>query len=344
MKIHIWSIIRYLFIFILIIFFVLVFKQNYLVFLLFPYVLLPAGLIPAFLINVKNIKVSGGANVGSVDSGGNIVFYLEYDNPTYLPFLKCKLTFGVSNRFFENNNKNYLHFNMFPKRKDRVFLNIATSKLGMVVFEGQELEVTGYLGIVSVKQPVTFEVQVPVFPSDAGKLDAPELPYSEGYDEYSEPDLKGNLSSDIKEIREYRPGDRLARIHWKLSAKTDSLEVKEMERTSVMSLIVVPELERSAIEHTIKTLDAISRELAAKGERFEICLFNAKACDFGYYTIDNEEMLYDCYRNLFFLPLYDGTDSAREAYYASKQKSSLVLTVYGDEIRLYEDNLEIQQG
>jgi hypothetical protein len=55
-------------------------------------------------------------------------------------------------------------------------------------------------------------------------------------------------------------------------------------------------------------------------------------------------MLYDCYRNLFFLPLYDGADSAREAYYASKQKSSLVLSVYGDEIRLYEDNLEIQQG
>ncbi|MBR4341163.1 MAG: DUF58 domain-containing protein [Lachnospiraceae bacterium] len=342
MKIHIWSIIKYILIFFVIIFFILVFKQNYLVFLLFPYVILPAGLIPLFMINVKKVKVTGGTNVGSADKGNNIVFYLEYDNPTYFPFLKCSLRFILSNRFFENNGKRFMNFNMFPKRKDRVNMDVATSKIGMVVFEGEKLEITGFLGMVSYRFPAEFAVQVPVFPSDSESMQVPETPYSEGYDEYSEPDLKGNLSSDIKEIREYRPGDRLARIHWKLSAKMEELAVKEMERTSVMSLVIVPELEKTLIGETVKTLDAVSRELAKAGERFEICLYNDKICSFDYFMIDNEETLFECYRNLYFLPLYEKSESAREAYYASHQKSSLVLTVYGDKVRLFEDNLEIR--
>jgi len=168
-----------------------------------------------------------------------------------------------------------------------------------------------------------------------------EIPYSEGYDEYTEPDLRGNLSSDIKEIREYRPGDRLARIHWKLTAKMEELQVKEMERTSVMSLVVVPELVKSKISDTVATLDAVSRELATRGERFEICLYNSVACSFDYYVIDNEESLLDCYRDLYFLPLYESGDTAKEAYYATNQKSSLLLLIYGEDVKLLEDGIEV---
>ena len=343
MKIHIWPIVRYIFIFIVIIFFIAVFKQNYLVFLLFPYVILPAGLIPVFLINVKKLKVTGGTNIGSADIGNNIVFFMEYDNPTVFPFLKSSLHFRLTNKFFENAGQRILNFNILPKRKDRVNLSVATSKIGMVVFEGQTLEVTGFLGIVSYRFQTAFSVQVPVFPTDSGSMTAPEVPYSEGYDEYTEPDLKGSLSSDVKEIREYRPGDRLARIHWKLSAKMEELAVKEMERTSVMSLVIVPELERSLIGETVKTLNAIARELTENGERFEICLYNDKICSFDYYMVDNEETLLECYRNMYFLPLYENADSAREAYYASHQKSSLLISVYGDKLRLFEDNLEIRE-
>ena len=341
MKIHIWPIIKYLLLFVFIIIFVLVFKQNYLVFLLFPYVILPAGLIPAFLFNVRKVAVNGGTHMGSADQGNNIIFYLEYDNPTYLPYLKCSLEFNVHNLYYENKKKNMLNFNMFPKKKDRVNLQVSTSKTGMVVFEGSRLEISGFMGMVSCIMPVSFSVQVPVFPVTKEKAGAPEVPYSEGYDEYSEPDLKGSLSSDVKEIREYRPGDRLARIHWKLSAKMDELAVKEMERTSVMFLVIVPEFEREHIAATVDTLDMISRELAESGERFEICLFNSGSCTFDYYMIDNEESLYECYRNMYFLPLYENAESAKEAYFASHQKSSLMLSVLGSNIRLLEDGIEI---
>ena len=63
-------------------------------------------------------------------------------------------------------------------------------------------------------------------PEKKSKVPVQELPYSEGYDEYTEPDMKGSLSSDIKEIREYRPGDRLARTLHKIVG----LEMDEVSR------------------------------------------------------------------------------------------------------------------
>ena len=343
MKIHFWSIIKYLFLFILIVFFVLVFKQNYLVFLLFPYVILPAILIPLFIINVKKLSVTGGAVVADSEAGSSIIFYVKYTNPTFFPFLKCTITFSVRNLFYEAGKDNLLNINIMPRKTDQINISVKASKIGMVVFDGKGMMVTGYMGMMSMKLPVSFSVQVPVFPEKSQEIFVDEVPYSEGYDEYTEPDLKGNVSSDIKEIREYRPGDRLARIHWKITAKMDDLAVKEMERTSVMSLVIVPELERSRISETVATLDALSRGLAARGERFEICLFNNVSCSFDYHIIDNIDSLNDCYRDMYFLPLYDSAGSAKEAYYASNQKSSLLLHVYGDDVKLLEDGIEVAE-
>ena len=42
------------------------------------------------------------------------------------------------------------------------------------------------------------------------------------------PELKGEDAAEIFKLREYQKGDRLNRVHWKLSAKNDTLIVKEM--------------------------------------------------------------------------------------------------------------------
>ena len=341
MKIHIWAIIKYLFIFILIVFFVLVFKQNYLVFLLFPYVILPAVAIPAFVVNVKKLEITGGAVVPDIERSGNILYYVEYSNPTYYPFLKCIINFTIDNLFYKTEKDTVLNINCMSKKKDRVNISIRTSKNGMVSFEGKSIQITGFMGMVSVREALNFNVQVAVLPEKKSNVPVRELPYSEGYDEYTEPDMKGALSSDIKEIREYRPGDRLARIHWKISAKMDDLAVKEMERTSVMSLVIVPELVKSVIDDTVSMLDAICRVLAERGERFEVCLYNKTDCSFEYYIIDDEDSLKNCYRDMYLLPLYDVDGEAKEAYYSSNQKSAFLISVAGEDMKMYEDGLEL---
>lgn len=45
-------------------------------------------------------------------------------------------------------------------------------------------------------------------------------------DEYDK-DRGGDDSSEVFDVRSYRPGDRISRIHWKLSARSDELYMKE---------------------------------------------------------------------------------------------------------------------
>ena len=48
----------------------------------------------------------------------------------------------------------------------------------------------------------------------------------------------GGGFSEIHDLREYRPGDSLHEIHWKLSAKTDKLIVREAEEPD-LGLVVL---------------------------------------------------------------------------------------------------------
>lgn len=336
MKIHIFPIVRYIFVFALITLFILIFKQNYLVFLLFPYALLPIITIPLFLTNVNRVSVTGGTETAEIDVFSNIEFYAEYHNPTKIPFLKCSLMINVSNLFFNNDSITKINFSMLPEKQDKIRIKVATGRTGMAVLKGTDFMVTDFLGIMTKHLPSEICIQVPVFPIKGQRTEAPEIPFTEGYDEYSEPDIKGSISSDVREIREYRAGDRITQIHWKLSSKMDDLMVKEMERTSVMSLVVVPELEKEKISETIETLDSVARTLAEDGERFEICLYNAVDCSFDYYLIDSTESLFECYRNMYFLPLYDSSDAAYAAYVSSGQKSPVMLIIHGNMLKLID--------
>lgn len=343
MKIHFFSIIKYILVFILIVVFILVFKQNYLVFLLFPYILIPAVTIPLFLFNVNKISLSGGSEMTETENGGNIMFFVEYNNPTYLPFLKCALKFSVTNLFVNREMKSRVNFSMLMNGSDRIRVNVGTGMTGMTAFDADTLEVTDFLGILTKKIDTPISVRVPVLPTDGAERQVQEIPYSEGYDEYSEPDMKGSISSETKEIREYRPGDRINRIHWKLSTKLDQLMVKEPDRTSSMSVVIVAEMTAGVIQSTVATLHEVALDLCGKGERFEICLFNNASCETKFYRIDNRETLNSCYGDMFLLPLYEARDAAMNAYGVTSGRSAIMLHICGNSVKMYDEGVDITE-
>ncbi len=77
--------------------------------------------------------------------------------------------------------------------------------------------------------------QVPVEIKDTGVLTEQES------EEYYE-DRPGNDPSQVFDIREYREGDRLQRIHWKLSSKRDELLVKEFSEPVIVDTMVIFDL------------------------------------------------------------------------------------------------------
>ena len=74
--------------------------------------------------------------------------------------------------------------------------------------------------------------------------------------EYSE-NRSGDDSSEIFDVREYREGDSINRIHWKISARQEELHVKEFSLPVSRSNCIIVELRNSSDGHDRMCLDGI---------------------------------------------------------------------------------------
>lgn len=333
MKKHWFSIIGYLLGIILVWACIVIFQQPFLLMLLFLLLILPSLSVWFFHIAASKLQVRAYSTVPSVETGNNIPISLECKNNSFFPLFHCEFAFTLQNLYKPNSTQHRLSLPLLPQRNNSVQIPVETAVSGMISMEISALYISDYLYFLTKEIPLSLRVQVPVLPPLTDVMLPSTAPVADGMEEFTESDNKGNLSSDIKEIREYRPGDRLQRIHWKLSAKLDELLVKEMAHTTILSLVVLPECNRESIEDTSQMLRSIMNELLKREERFEVCLYHHAACEFSYFLITDESEITECLIHFFYLPLYEGITEAKDAYFASSQKSATILHICGTELK-----------
>ena len=313
----------------------LLLEQPYLLTFLLIYLLIPCITIPLFFYSVKQAGFSAYCPASYVEKDHTVPLFFELKNPTFCPFFLCEINFSVNNLYYENEIAHSLAIHVLPKNTEKIKVPIDTSYIGMVKVEVQQVALSDLLHFFTYSIPGKWVVEVPVFPEEHPREDLPATPSADGLDEFTESDNKGNISSDIKEIRQYQPGDRLQRIHWKLSAKLDDLFVKEMAHTSILSLVLLPELNREEIEDTVSTLLGCIKTLQNREERFEVCLFNAGSIDFTFLPMVDETNKIEALVRLYYLPLYSEKNTARNAYYASGIKNATVISICGNDVDVY---------
>lgn len=329
MKKHWFQIIGYLLGILILWACIVIFQQPFLLMLLFLLIILPCLSIWLFHLATSKCTVRVYSEVSAVENGNTVPIVLECRNDSYFPLFTCIFAFTLQNFYKPNNTTHKLSLPILPRRTNTIRIPVDTAYCGMLSLEAQALYVSDYLHFLTKEIPLEQKVQVPVLPATCSVQIPSTAPVTDGMEEFTESDHKGNLSSDIKEIREYRPGDRLQRIHWKLSAKLDDLLVKEMAHTTILSLVVLPECNREQIQDTAIVLRSVMEQLWKREERFEVCLYNAAACDFSYFLITEESQITEVLIHFFYMPLYDGVDEAKEAYFASAQKSAVILQICG---------------
>ena len=310
----------------------LLLEQPFLLAFLLIYVLIPCIFLPLFFTSVKRASFRSYCPASYVEKGNDIPVYFELNNPTFCPFFLCEISFFVNNLYHPNPYDHTLAIHVLPKNTEKIKLPVETSFIGMVKIEVTNIALSDLLHFFTYSLTGQYVTEVPVFPQESKTEDLPATPSSDGLDEYTESDAKGSISSDVKEIRQYLPGDRLQRIHWKLSAKLDDLFVKEMAHTSVLSLVILPELQKDNIEQTVSVLLGCVKTLQEREERFEVCLFNANSIDFSFLPMVDEASTVETLIRLYYLPLYEEKDAAMNAFFASGVKKATVISVCGEEI------------
>jgi len=133
-----------------------------------------------------------------------------------------------------------------PERGSQYEIAIDTSHSGIVVFEIKRIHTTSLLGLFSLVITVNLKATLLVMPLPIKPTNVVSLPRGV----ILRPKPGGGFSED-NELRPYRKGDPIRIIHWKLSAKHDSLIIREP---------LIPQ-QHSRLVHVMKWTKAEERDL-----------------------------------------------------------------------------------
>ena len=130
-----------------------------------------------------------------------------------------------------NIQEKYKVYGSIERGKSVQRLDVCARHCGILTIYMRQIVVYDYLLLWSGKKKMREERTVVVFPEET-MLDLHKI-YEETENSIEEwqrniiPDYQ--TQEEIRQIREYQEGDQLSFVHWKLSARTDSLCVKEYE-------------------------------------------------------------------------------------------------------------------
>lgn len=119
-------------------------------------------------------------------------------------------------------------------------LTLESALCGKISLDIHQVQIYDLLGLFRRRFAVSAHASMSVLPDtfepriDLTMPDAPDIES----DEYS-PDRPGNDPSELFGIRDYREGDQLKSIHWKLSEKYDRTLVREMSLPVAQSILLL---------------------------------------------------------------------------------------------------------
>lgn len=248
-------------------------------------------------------------------SGGELVFCIGLHNSSLFPIPSCTLSYKVTSSFYPCEETFRCTIPAYSRKDISFDLPVTFEKCGCYEVRLTHLEFYDYLHFFRFEKQLSMQEEIVIHPKSAPDISFDSAAFGEGFDEFEESDSKGLVSSNVTDIREYIPGDRLQRIHWKLSAKIDKLMVKENEQTSSNQFTILVELflpypESLLLEQSLSHACTLAYELIRHGETFFFCYYSTMEEDFVKHLIRNKEELEQAIRNCFYQVPYTEEDFA----------------------------------
>ena len=113
---------------------------------------------------------------------------------------------------------------------------LQSSFCGRVYVRISRFTLLDYLGLLPMKALVKADARLTILP-DLYPMEA-DMTARPAYADDGTSNRRGEDRSEVYQLREYRPGDDIRQIHWKLSSKLDELILKEASQPESRSLLV----------------------------------------------------------------------------------------------------------
>lgn len=194
-----------------------------------------------------------------VNKGEAIPISVQINNPTFFPIANLKVYITYKNAYSKDAYTKEFYISVDGRTKAVVSFTLYSEYAGNMIISLKGIRIYDYLRLFSLKKKLKGEIKAAVLPLyyelSESNLDNRHTGMVES-DNYS-PYKSGDDPSEVFTIREYREGDRLQRIHWKLSRKQGQLMIKEFSDPMNCSILLMANLCVPKGENVLYYLDAI---------------------------------------------------------------------------------------
>lgn len=231
---------------------------------------------------------------------------VKVQNKTWCVTLDAKLELVVKNTFFGTEGTRIVSVPIYARKGYELELPIVPTLPGMVQIQVKSISIKDLMGFVMLKKRFETVGEISVMPEKISDINYETVNLEQGMLESEESSKKGNDFSDVHEIREYIPGDKLMSIHWKLSAKRDILMVKDRVSMSDKQLVIVPELcnlDVKNLEIILVTTYSIIKYLIEDKTTVRLMYWSEGRYEYEDIRIDYIEELNEAFAKMF----YEGT-------------------------------------
>lgn len=267
-----------------------------------------------YLRKIIEVKVENAGGKGECGEQNHEMFFLvKLINPTPWMSLDVKLKLRVSNPFFGTEGEMLFSVPVYSFKGYELRIPFVSDFPGRINIEVEELKIKDLMGFVFLKKKMASQGEILVMPQIIGEKQHNMTYLESGMLESEESTKRGNDFSDVQEIREYIPGDKLMSIHWKLSAKRDILMVKDRVSMSDKQLVVLPELCKANIFELnviMATTYSLIADLIKDKLTVRLMYWSKNRYEYEDVRIDYLEGLNDAFGKMFYEECYQDMNEA----------------------------------
>ncbi|MDO4489058.1 MAG: DUF58 domain-containing protein [Eubacteriales bacterium] len=220
-------------------------------------VLLPAVSAVANLYVRKHLR-AGIEMATTTAKGTAIECIVHIYNDGWLPVVRCFTEVEITNDLTGEREKISLAGGAGARKSFTHSFLIQSRYCGRLYVAVRRISLMDYFGLISVKADVRASARITVLP-ELFPVDA-DMGTAASYSDDGVADRKGDDRSEVFALREYRAGDDVRQIHWKLSAKLDELIIREAGTPETRSLLVVWD---KRINGTPAQMDALAEAVSS---------------------------------------------------------------------------------
>lgn len=245
-------------VFILIVFFILYLDKLSLILLIFSILIVVSSLIMCIVAR-KSISFKFKTLSKNIQKDVPITLEVTVKNSSYIPIANVVMIFEYFNSLDAKPHKMTITIPSAPKQSNTICFDITSKYCGVVNIKLFQTKVYDNLKLFCLRKRHQQECSVLVMP----KLYDIPIVVENVSTEVLESDVfsktkSGDDCSEIFDIRQYHDGDKLNRVHWKLSSKNEEVYVKEYSLPISNAIVILPEIVSLQGTNSISNMDTIT--------------------------------------------------------------------------------------